>query len=180
MTKAVYAGSFDPIHSGHIDVLRRAVKTFGGVTLLIADNPSKTYKLLPEQRIKWIREILDDAGVNGVTIDYLKDQFLADYCREHEITHIVKGLRNGTDLENEMAQEWYTKKMNESVETIYFTCEEKKRYLSSSSIKSMTILKRTEFIAYLKKINMIDGMSDEKFEDYLWKIYTTYCTKKYS
>jgi len=173
--KAVYAGSFDPIHAGHIDIIRRAVRSFGGITLLFADNPSKTYLRGRNERVKWVREIIDQAGVNGVTIDILPaNEFLADYCSKNGITHIVKGLRNGTDLESEMTQEWYTKKMNENVETIYFSTNEKYKYLSSSSIKALTKMKKQEFINYMKKIAYIDGMSEERMDDYLWNIHDVY------
>ena len=175
MMRAVYAGSFDPIHAGHIDIIRRAVRSFGGITLLLADNPSKTYLLSKTDRINWVREVLNYAGVNGVVIGTLPaDEFLADYCAKNGITHIVKGLRNGTDLESEMTQEWYTKKMNENVETIYFSTNEKFKYLSSSSIKALTKMNRQDFINYMKKIAFIDGMSAERMEDYLWKIHDVY------
>lgn len=113
--------------------------------------------------------------MNGVTIDILPaNEFLADYSSKNGITHIVKGLRNGTDLESEMTQEWYTKKMNENVETIYFSTNEKYKYLSSSSIKALTKMKKQEFINYMKKIAYIDGMSEERMDDYLWNIHDVY------
>lgn len=173
--KAVYAGSFDPIHAGHIDIIRRAVRSFGGITLLFADNPNKTYLWEKTERIKWVREILDKTGLNSVTIDILPaNEFLADYCSKNGITHIVKGLRNGIDLENEMTQEWYTKKMNANIETIYFTTNEKYKYLSSSSIKSLTKMNKHDFINYMKKIAFIDGMSEERMDDYLLAIHYVY------
>lgn len=177
MMKALYAGSFDPIHAGHIDIIKRAVRSFGSIVLLVADNPSKTYKLSPNERIKWIGEILDAACITGVTIEYLGNKFLGEYCAEMGITHIVKGLRNGTDLESEMTQEWYTKKLNENVETIYFSTSEDKRWLSSSAIKTFTEMNHQDFIKYLKKINKIENMDEEKFETYIDKIYTIYGKK---
>ena len=175
MMRAVYAGSFDPIHAGHIDIVRRAVRSFGGITLLLADNPSKTYLLSITERMNWVRDVLNYAGVNGVAIDSLScNEFLAHYCAKNGVTHIVKGLRNGIDLESEMTQEWYTKKMNENVETIYFSTNEKYKYLSSSSIKSLTKMNKQDFINYMKKIAFIDGMSEERMDDYLWKVHDVY------
>ena len=173
--RAVYAGSFDPIHAGHIDIVRRAVRSFGSITLLLADNPSKTYLLSNTERMNWVRDVLNYAGVNGVVVDSLSyNEFLANYCSKNGVTHIIKGLRNGIDLESEMTQEWYTKKMNENVETIYFSTNEKYKYLSSSSIKSLTKMNRQDFINYMKKIAFIDGMSEERMEDYLWKVHDVY------
>jgi phosphopantetheine adenylyltransferase len=73
-----------------------------------------------------------------------------------------------------MTQEWYTKKMNENVETIYFSTNEKYKYLSSSSIKALTKMKKQEFINYMKKIAYIDGMIEERMDDYLWNIHDVY------
>lgn len=173
--KAIYAGSFDPIHSGHINIIRRAVNLFGSITLLLADNPSKHYKLSSQDRLKYVTNILKDVGMNGVTVEILpSNKFLADYCAENNVTHIVKGLRNGIDLENEMSQEWYNKKLNENIETVYFTTEEGKRFLSSTSIRYFAKMPRDKFIDYMKKTNLIEEMDEEKFIDYLWFIHNTY------
>lgn len=83
------------------------------------------------------------------------------------MTHIVKGLRNGTDLDSEMAQEWYTKGLNPDVETVYFTTDNTHRYLSSSSIKNLSSMDANGFIAYMKKVNRIEGATDEVLESYL-------------
>jgi pantetheine-phosphate adenylyltransferase len=92
---------------------------------------------------------------------------LADYCAENGVTHIVKGLRNGTDLDSEMAQEWYTKGLNSDVETVYFTTNNTLRYLSSSSIKNLSSMDVNSFVTYMKKVNSIEGASPETMESYL-------------
>ena len=171
--KAIYAGSFDPLHSGHIDILKRAVKLFGDVTMLIAVNPNKTYSLPAENRKKTYEWLFSEIGLN-VKIEILSgDKFLADYCAENGVTHIVKGLRNGTDLDSEMAQEWYTKGLNPDVETVYFTTDNTLRFLSSSSIKGLAKMNKQNFISYMKKVNKIPGADDttvESYLDWIWRI----------
>lgn len=164
--KAIYAGSFNPLHAGHIDILKRAIKLFGDVTLVLAVNPGKTY--ISAERLKEIYEwLFKEIGLN-VKIEILPVyKLLADYCSENGVTHIVKGLRNGTDLDSEMAQEWYTKGLNSDVETVYFTTNNTLRYLSSSSIKNLSSMDVNSFVTYMKKVNTIEGASPETMESYL-------------
>lgn len=169
--KAVYAGSFDPIHAGHIDIARRASKVFGGVTLLIADNPSKTYKRSSTDRMYDAMEILNKAGVNAEVKILPSGKMLGEWCKENNVEIIVKGLRNSADLESEFTQEFYTKTINENVETVYLSTNENLKYLSSSSIKAFTNMPLEQFMNYMKKINRIPGLSDEDMTNYLTKIH---------
>lgn len=164
--KAIYAGSFNPLHAGHVDILKRAIKLFGDVTLVLAVNPGKTY--ISAERCKEIYEwLFKEIGLN-VKIEILPAyKLLADYCAENGVTHIVKGLRNGTDLDSEMAQEWYTKGLNSDIETVYFTTNNTLRYLSSSSIKNLSSMDVNSFVTYMKKVNSIEGASPETMESYL-------------
>lgn len=169
--KAIYAGSFNPLHSGHIDILKRAIKLFGDVTLLIAVNPDKTYTITPENRKKTYDWLFSEIGLN-VKIEILpSEKFLADYCSENGVTHIVKGLRNGTDLDSEMAQEWYTKGLNPDVETIYFTTDNTRRFLSSSSIKGFGKMDKENFIKYMMKVNEVEDNQTvmEAYFDWVWR-----------
>lgn len=164
--KAIYAGSFNPLHAGHVDILKRAIKLFGDVTLVLAVNPGKTY-ISAERRKEIYEWLFKEIGLN-VKIEILPAyKLLADYCAENGVTHIVKGLRNGTDLDSEMTQEWYTKGLNSDVETIYFTTDNTHRYLSSSSIKNLSSMDVNSFVTYMKKVNNIEGASPETMESYL-------------
>lgn len=164
--KTIYAGSFNPLHAGHVDILKRAIKLFGDVTLVLAVNPGKTY-ISAERRKEIYEWLFKEIGLN-VKIEILPAyKLLADYCAENGVTHIVKGLRNGTDLDSEMTQEWYTKGLNSDVETIYFTTDNTHRYLSSSSIKNLSSMDVNSFVTYMKKVNNIEGASPETMESYL-------------
>lgn len=173
--KAVYPGSFYPLHAGHIDILRRATKMFDSVTLLLAINPNKKYH---SSRIKQLKEnyiwLFKEIGLN-VEVDILPEgSFVADYCKENGISHIVKGLRNGEDLDSEMTQEWFTKGLNENVETVYLTTNDKLRNISSSSIRALLSMGRNRFIEYMTKINNAEGLSDRIKERYFDLIYNMF------
>lgn len=169
--KAIYAGSFNPLHAGHIDILKRAIKLFGDVTLVLAVNPGKTY-ISAERRKETYEWLFSEIGLN-VKIEILSAyKFLADYCAENGVTHIVKSLRNGTDLDSEMAQEWYTKGLNPNVETVYFTTDNTLRFLSSSSIKGFAKMDKAGFINYMMKVNKIEGAKDtvvKTYLDWVWR-----------
>ena len=171
--KAIYAGSFNPLHAGHIDILKRAIKLFGDVTLVLAVNPGKTY-ISAEKRKEIYEWLFKEIGMN-VKIEILSAyKFLADYCAENGVTHIVKGLRNGTDLDSEMTQEWYTKGLNYDVETIYFTTDNTLRFLSSSSIKGLAKMNKQNFISYMMKVNKIESAQStviESYFDWVWRTF---------
>lgn len=175
----VYPGSFNPIHSGHLDILKRSLDYFDIVTLLIADNPSKQYSLSSAERAKVAKQMIDKLGLMtqcfSVKVDILPpNKLLKDWCLEHESYTIIKGLRNGTDLDSEMTQEWYTKNLCPDLETIYFTTDNNKRYLSSTGIKHLACMKENDFIAYMKKVNRIDGLSDAEMEEYLKWVHQSF------
>ena len=169
--KAVYPGSFYPIHEGHIDIARRASKIFGGITLLIADNPSKTYKRSSTDRMYDAMEILNKAGVNAEVKILPSGKMLGEWCKENDVDVIVKGLRNGADLESEFTQEFYTKTINENVETMYFSTNPDLKYLSSSSIKAFAKMTKEDFVNYMKKINKIPGLTETELVNYFEKIH---------
>ena len=164
--KAVYPGSFYPLHAGHINILRRATKMFDSVTLLLAFNPNKKY-LVPVDYLKIMYEnLFKDIGLKA-EVDILNEgSFVADYCKENDISCIVKGLRNGVDLDSEMTQEWFTKGLNDNVETVYLSTNDKLRNISSSSIRALTKLGKDKFIAYMTKINCEEILSDETKNKY--------------
>lgn len=173
----IYPGSFNPFHSGHLDIALRAANLFGGVTLLVADNPSKQYQLSSTARKVMIQTIITEMGLDSeiYKVDILpKDKMLADYCKENLSFKIVKGLRNGSDLESEMSQEWYTHKIDSCIKTVYLTTKQDKMYLSSSSIRSLTRMTEKEFINYMMKINKFENLTDSENEFYFKLIYKKY------
>ena len=88
----VCPGSFDPITSGHLDVVRRAAALFGDVAVAVAHNPAKTYLFPIEQRVDLARRALAEEGILGVRVDPVEG-LLVDYCEEIGARTIVKGLR---------------------------------------------------------------------------------------
>ena len=133
MRRAVCPGSFDPVTNGHIDVFLRAAAQFDEVTVAVLINKRKSSMFTVEERISLLGEEL--AEVPNIRIDSFHG-LLVDYCRDHDINAIVKGLRAVTDFDYElqMAQ------MNHSlagVETLFITTNPLYSYLSSSLVKEV-------------------------------------------
>ncbi len=133
MRRAVCPGSFDPVHNGHLDVFKRAAAQFDEVTVAVLVNKRKTSMFTVEERIALLGGELAD--VPNIRIDSFHG-LLVDYCREHDISAIVKGLRAITDFDYElqMAQ------MNfglAGVETLFITTNPVYSYLSSALVKEV-------------------------------------------
>jgi pantetheine-phosphate adenylyltransferase len=133
MRRAVCPGSFDPVTNGHIDVFLRAAAQFDEVTVAVLINKKKSSMFTVQERIDLLGGEL--AAVPNIRIDSFHG-LLVDYCRDHGISAIVKGLRAVTDFDYElqMAQ------MNfglAGVETLFITTNPLYSYLSSSLVKEV-------------------------------------------
>ena len=103
----IIPGSYDPVTLGHLDIIRRAAAEYEEVYAVIFANPEKTYTFSLEDRVKMLILATDD--IDNCLVSY-SNGLVIDYMREHDIELIIKGYRNGTDLEYEKKQaEWNLK-----------------------------------------------------------------------
>ena len=99
MKIAIYPGSFDPITNGHLDVLNRAMKIFDKVIVLVAVNKNKKSRFSSQERVKMIKEAVDNPNI--VVDSY--DGLTVEYAKKHNATHLIRGLRAVTDFDYEFA-----------------------------------------------------------------------------
>lgn len=135
--KAVVPGSFDPVTSGHIDVIERAARVFGEVIVALAPNPTKEPLFTVEERIKMLREVT--SHVPNVRIDAF-DGLLVDYVRSQGAQVIVKGLRAVSDFEFEFQMALMNRKLTPDVETVFMMTGAEYSYLSSSIVREIAAL----------------------------------------
>jgi pantetheine-phosphate adenylyltransferase len=129
----VYAGSFDPFHLGHMDILLKAEKIFDKVVLVLASNPDKK-SLGIFQRQDALRAILpfhEIHCINGLLTDYLKQ------AEEDADITLIRGLRNGYDLNYEMNQLRFMEDLYNGTKVVWIPCDRKYDYLSSSALRSL-------------------------------------------
>ena len=131
---AVYAGSFDPITMGHMDLVRRATGLFDEVVLAIGNNPAKQYLLSTEARTAVLNECVAD--LPSVSVDVF-DGLLIDYCRRRGAGFILRGLRAVSDFEFEFQIGLANMDMATDIETVFLLTEPRNIFISSSLVKEI-------------------------------------------
>jgi len=131
-TTAIYAGSFDPVTNGHMEIIRRALELFDRLIVAVARNPGKSPVFTVEERVQMIRE---SVGENPrVTVDAF-DGLLVDYAREHHVNVIIRGLRALSDFEYEFQMALMNRRLNRDIDTIFLMTGFRWFYVSSRIIK---------------------------------------------
>ena len=134
MKIAIYPGSFDPITSGHLNIIRRAANIFDKLIVCVMVNSAKMPMFSCEERVELIRRSVGD--LPNVQVDF-SDGLLADYAKKQGSCVIVKGLRAGSDFENEFQMALINHKINPDLDTMFLTAEHQYTYLSSSTVKEL-------------------------------------------
>jgi len=134
MKIAIYPGSFDPITSGHLNIIRRAAKIFDHLIVCVMVNSSKKPMFDQHERVEMIRRVTGD--IPNVEVD-ASNELLAEYAKRKGSCVIVKGLRAGSDFENEFQMSLINRKINPNLDTMFLTAEHQYMYLSSSTVKEL-------------------------------------------
>lgn len=134
MKTAIYPGSFDPITSGHLNIIRRAAEIFDRLVVCVMVNAGKNPMFTLEERVALIRRVTE--GIPNVVVD-CSDELLADYAQRTGSCVIVKGLRASSDFENEFQMALINRKINPNLDTMFLTAESQYMYLSSSTVKEL-------------------------------------------
>jgi pantetheine-phosphate adenylyltransferase len=136
-TKAVYAGTFDPITLGHEDITRRAAKLFDTIIIAIATSQSKKPLFTLEERIAIAREAFADTpnvevmGFTGI---------LMNFVRQQGARVVVRGVRSVTDFDYEFQLAGMNRNLYPEVETIFLTPGEKHAYVSATLVREISML----------------------------------------
>jgi len=137
MVKALFPGTFDPIHYGHIDIAERAARLFDEVIMAVYDRPLKSLMFSPEERMALVREAFKGdpkikvTGYSGLT---------ADFCRKAGAQVIVRGLRVFSDFEFEFRMALANQRLATDIETIALITAEQHTFLSSSTVREIASL----------------------------------------
>ena len=134
MKIAIYPGSFDPITSGHLNIIRRAANIFDRLVVCVMVNSAKSPMFTQQERVDMIRSVVSD--IPNVEVD-ASGELLAEYARRKGSCVIVKGLRAGSDFENEFQMALINHKINPDLDTMFLTSEHQYMYLSSSTVKEL-------------------------------------------
>jgi pantetheine-phosphate adenylyltransferase len=131
---AIYPGSFDPVHFGHLDVIARSTQLFSTVIIAVAASMAKGPVFSVEERIEMLRESIgNNAAVKIVPLDGL----LVDFARQQEVFTVIRGLRAVSDFEFEFQMALMNRKLEPRLETVFLTPKEDYTYLSSRIVKEV-------------------------------------------
>jgi pantetheine-phosphate adenylyltransferase len=137
MVRAMFPGTFDPIHYGHIDIARRATKLFDEVYIAVYDKPLKSLLFSPEERIALVTEAFEEdpkikvVGYSGLTVNMAHD------IGAHVI---VRGLRVFSDFEFEFRMALANHRLIPGIETVSFITSEEHTFISSSTVREIASL----------------------------------------
>ena len=137
MVRAVFPGTFDPIHYGHIDIARRAARMFDEIIVAVYDRPLKNLLFSPEMRLSMVQETFKDdpkisvTGYSGLTVQF---------CHQIDAQVIVRGLRVFSDFETEFRIALANKRLDPGIEVVSFITDEAHTFLSSTTVREIASL----------------------------------------
>ena len=134
MKIAIYPGSFDPVTSGHLNIIRRASKIFDRLIVCVMVNAGKKPMFTQDERVDLIRRVTAD--LPNVEVD-ASGELLAEYAKRKGGCVIVKGLRAGSDFEYEFQMALINRNINPDLDTMFLTAEHQYMYMSSSTVKEL-------------------------------------------
>ncbi|EJN04874.1 pantetheine-phosphate adenylyltransferase [Phyllobacterium sp. YR531] len=142
MTTAIYAGSFDPITNGHMDVLQGSLRLADEVFVAIGIHPGKAPLFTFEERVDLIQRVaLDVFGKDGKRIKVISfDGLLIDAARKHKASLMVRGLRDGTDLDYEMQMAGMNGKMAPELQTVFLPADPSVRTITATLVRQIAAM----------------------------------------
>lgn len=135
--KALFPGTFDPIHYGHIDIARRAAKLFDEVVVAVYNRPLKSLLFAPEERMQMVVESfaqdenISVTGYHGLTVEF---------CRAIGAQVVVRGLRVFSDFEHEFRMALANQRLDPNFEVIALITKEEHTFLSSTTVREIASL----------------------------------------
>jgi pantetheine-phosphate adenylyltransferase len=137
MVRALFPGTFDPIHYGHIDIAERAARLFDEVVMAVYDKPLKSLMFEPEERMALVSEAFKDnpkirvAGYSGLTVEY---------ARAINAQVIVRGLRVFSDFEFEFRMALANHRLAPDIEIVALITAEEHTFLSGTTVREIAML----------------------------------------
>jgi pantetheine-phosphate adenylyltransferase len=137
MVRAVFPGTFDPIHNGHIDIALRARALFSEVVVAVYDKPLKSLLFSPDERLEMAR--IAFAGHDGITVTGYSE-LTVEFCRKVGAKVIVRGLRVFSDFEHEFRMALSNHRLAPDIEVMALITSEEHSFLSGTTVREIASL----------------------------------------
>ena len=134
MKIAVFPGSFDPITTGHVQIVKRALPLFDRIVVAVGINSQKTTLFTLEQRIKWLTKVFNKE--NKVEIAYFEG-LTAHYCNRIGARYLLRGLRNASDFDYEKTISQLNHIVGHDLETVFLISEPAYSHISSTIVREI-------------------------------------------
>jgi pantetheine-phosphate adenylyltransferase len=134
--KAVYTGTFDPPHNGHVDVIARGSKIFDELIVGVGTNPDKQPFFSAEERVELLRKVIKEKKFDNVSVQAF-DGLAVAFVREVGAHAMLRGLRTTSDMETEFVMSLMNRNLDPEVETVFLMSGELFSHLSSSLLRQI-------------------------------------------
>jgi len=132
--KIVFPGSFDPITTGHVDIVKRALTFFDEIVIAIGINSQKKYLYDLETRIGWLNDVFADEP--RITVDSYEG-LTAHYCKKINAGYLLRGLRNASDFDYEKTISQLNHIVGEGLETVFLISAPQYSHISSTIVREI-------------------------------------------
>lgn len=137
MKRAIYAGSFDPVTNGHLDVIERAARLCDEVIIAVAFNPEKRGLFTPDERVALLRSVTNHLTNVRVTSFH---GLLVEFARQQQASAVIRGIRAVSDFEFEFQMALMNRRLSPTLETLFLMPKEEYSYVSSRLVKEVASL----------------------------------------
>ncbi|NLR76886.1 MULTISPECIES: pantetheine-phosphate adenylyltransferase [Leeia] len=135
MSKAVYAGSFDPVTKGHLWMIEQGVNLFDELVVALGVNPDKKYTFTREERLMMLRD--STRHLPNLKVDAFDNQFLVNYAQTVGANYILRGVRGNSDYEFERNMRYVNDDLVPTITTVFLMPPREIAEVSSTMVKGM-------------------------------------------
>ena len=151
MKTGVYAGSFDPMTLGHLDIMKRAFSVVDKLIVGVAHNIRKNYLFSIEERISFIENTLKEEGIKNFEVKAVNG-LLVDFTEKENANLIIRGIRGAGDFDYEFQMGMANQELNPKIETVFLLPKRDYIFVSSSTVKEIAYFKRDVSIYVPKSV----------------------------
>ncbi len=133
MAECVFAGTFDPLTKGHEAIIKKAAELYGGVLVVLGENPDKKCFFSEEERLNVLSSALTEGGVEVVSYSKVPDY--VSFLKNRGVKYYVRGIRDDADMKYEAAAEKVNAKLYPFLKTVYIRADDVNAEISSTAVR---------------------------------------------